>query len=139
MSVPIGGNLNVAQEILRGVAQAQRDINQQGGIKGRLLQIVIANDDNNPEIAKTVAQEFIIDRQILSAIGHNSSSASLAAAPVYDRGKLVAISPTSYSSKLSGISEYFFRPVPSARFSAEVLADYILNQANLNTIAICWD
>ena len=31
VSVPIGGNLNVAQEILRGVAQAQHEINHNGG------------------------------------------------------------------------------------------------------------
>ena len=51
VSVPIGGNLNVAKEILRGVAQAQQEINQKGGINGRFIKVAIANDDNNPRIS----------------------------------------------------------------------------------------
>ncbi|MGL5832363.1 MAG: hypothetical protein ACRC1Z_03920 [Waterburya sp.] len=34
VSVPIGGNLNVAKEILRGAAQVQQEVNSQGGIDG---------------------------------------------------------------------------------------------------------
>jgi branched-chain amino acid transport system substrate-binding protein len=45
VSVPIGGNLNVAKEILRGVAQAQTEVNSQGGINGSSLKIAIVNDD----------------------------------------------------------------------------------------------
>ena len=39
VSVPIGGNLNVAKEILRGVAQAQDEVNRNGGINGKFLQV----------------------------------------------------------------------------------------------------
>ena len=35
VSVPIGSNLDVAQEILRGVAQAQKEVNEEGGINGK--------------------------------------------------------------------------------------------------------
>ncbi|MFM8006704.1 MAG: ABC transporter substrate-binding protein, partial [Dolichospermum sp.] len=41
VSVPIGGNLNVAKEILRGVAQAQDQVNRNSGINGKLLQVAI--------------------------------------------------------------------------------------------------
>ena len=93
-SVPIGGNLNIAKEILRGIAQAQQKINQSGGIQGHLIEIKIANDDNDPEIARKIAANFVNDRSILAVIGHNSSKASLAAAPIYQKGKLIEISPT---------------------------------------------
>lgn len=53
--VPIGGNLNVAREILRGVAQAQYEVNDAGGVGGKLLQVEIVNDDNDPAIASQVA------------------------------------------------------------------------------------
>ena len=48
VSIPVGGNLNVAREMLRGVAQAQYEINHSGGIGGKLVQVQVANDDNNP-------------------------------------------------------------------------------------------
>jgi branched-chain amino acid transport system substrate-binding protein len=44
--VPIDSNLNVAQEMLRGVAQAQDEINQRSEINGQKLVVVIADDGN---------------------------------------------------------------------------------------------
>lgn len=41
-SVPIGNDPNGSLEILRGVAQAQNEINASGGIKGVLLKVAIA-------------------------------------------------------------------------------------------------
>lgn len=138
VSVPIGGNLDSAQEILRGVAQAQNQINQSGGIQGRLLQVEIANDDNDPTIAQNLAANFVKDSRILAVVGHNSSDASLTAAPVYQQGGLVMISPTSYASNLSGIGNYIFRTVPSAKSIAETLSRYAL-RTRIKNIAICAD
>ena len=94
VSVPIGKNLNVAQEILRGVAQAQDDTNNSGGINGKSLKVVIGNDDNDKDIAVAISEKFAVDLDILAVVGHNSSKASLAAAPAYQKAKLVVISST---------------------------------------------
>ena len=138
VAVPIGGNLNVAKEILRGVAQAQDEINKSGGINGKLMQVAIANDDNNPAIAKQIANGFVKDTSILAVVGHNSSDASLTAAPEYQNGKLVMISPTSDAKNLSGIGSYVFRTVPSIRFQADTLSRYAIKTGRKN-IAICVD
>lgn len=139
VSVPIGSNLNVAQEILRGVAQAQQEINQSGGIGGAKLQVVIANDQNNPQIAEKIAREFVENREILAVVGHNSSNVSLAAAPIYQQGRLVMISPTSDAKALSGIGNYIFRTIPSVRFQADTLSRYSMQQARLTSLVICAD
>ena len=139
VSVPIGNNLNVAQEILRGVATAQDEINQKGGINGKKLQVEIVNDENNPEIAKKIAQELVKDPQVLGVVGHNSSDVSLAAAPIYQRGGLVMISPTSSANNLSGIGQYIFRTVPTTKLMAEALANYAVNTARKTKIAYCYD
>lgn len=139
VSIPIGGSLNVAKEILRGVAQAQQEINQQGGIGGRLLQIEIANDDNDPEIAKQIATKFVNDPKILAVIGHNSSDASIAAAPFYQTAGLVMISPTSVARELSGLGNYIFRTTPSTRVIADTLVHYAVESARVEKVAICAD
>ena len=139
VSVPIGGNLNVAKEILRGVAQAQNEINQSGGIKGTLLQVEIANDDNNPEIVKQIATKFIDDQRILAVIGHNSSNASLAAAPLYQEAGLVMISPTSTARELSALGSYVFRTTPNTRVIADTLARHVVQSAHKSSIALCVD
>jgi branched-chain amino acid transport system substrate-binding protein len=138
-SVPIGGNLNVAEEILRGIAQAQTKINRNGGINGRLIEVEIANDDNDPEIAKQIATEFVRDKKILAAIGHNASRASFAAAPIYQQGKLVNITSTSSAENLPEIGDYIFRSTPSTRSLADLLAEYAIDSARKAKIAICAD
>ncbi len=139
VSVPIGGNLNVAREILRGVAQAQYETNHSGGIGGKLIQVEIANDDNDPATARQIATEFVKDSSILAVVGHNSSDASIAAAMVYQQGGLVMVSPTSVARALSGVGSYIFRTTPNTRAIAEALARYTVNSAHKTKIAICSD
>jgi branched-chain amino acid transport system substrate-binding protein len=139
VSVPIGSNLNVAQEILRGVAQAQDAINRAGGINGSGLQVEIANDENDPELAKAIASEFVKDAQVLAVVGHNASDASITAAPIYQQGQLVMVSPTSTSNQLSGFGTYIFRTIPATRFLAEPLAQYVVKTARRSRIATCFD
>ncbi|MBD1856718.1 MULTISPECIES: ABC transporter substrate-binding protein [Leptolyngbya] len=144
VSVPISGDArNIGAEILRGVAQVQDQINGDGkgqGINGAMLEIVVADDQNNPEIAKQVARRFVNDdSQVLAVIGHNASDASLAAAEIY-KNKLVMITPTSWTERLSvkGNQNFIFRVVPTSRIMADRLADYAI-QAGTPNVTVCFD
>ena len=138
VSIPIGGNLNVAKEILRGVAQVQEEVNSHGGIKGKLLQVAIVNDDNDPLTAKKMARHLSQDDKILGVVGHNSTEASVAAAPIYQKSGLVMISPTTVGSSLSDIGSYIFRTTPDTRSTADILARYTVESARKSKIAICF-
>ena len=139
VSVPIGGNLNVAKEILRGVAQAQNEVNSQGGINSVPLKIAILNDDNKIEIGTKVAQALVQDQSVLAVIGHNSSEVSIASIPTYQAGGLVMISSTSTAKELSGAGSYIFRTVPSVRFQADSLSQYAVKKLNKKNIGICFN
>ncbi len=128
VAVPISTDLGGALEMLRGVAQAQAEINRAGGINGVPLKVAIANDENDPQVAQQLAQTFIKNQEILGVVGHYSSGVTLAAGPTYQDGKLVVISPVSTSVKLSGLSPYVFRTVPSDYVAARALSDYLLTQ-----------
>lgn len=138
VSVPIGGNLNVAREILRGAAQAQQELNQSNGINGKLVQLSIVNDNNDPSVARQVAESFVADPEILAVIGHAASEASVAAAPVYQAGGLVMISPTSVARSLSGIGDHIFRTTPSTKTTANALAKHIVTSARKSKVVICY-
>ncbi|NJS11026.1 MAG: ABC transporter substrate-binding protein [Microcoleus sp. CSU_2_2] len=135
-AVPIGADINGAQEILRGVAQAQNEINQSGGISGTPLKVLIANDDDNPEIASQIASALANNSEILGVIGHFSSDATLAASKIYQQNQLVAISPISTSVQLSGIGSNIFRTVPSDRFAANALSRYMLTKMQKKKAAV---
>jgi branched-chain amino acid transport system substrate-binding protein len=136
---PIGSNADITQEILRGVAQAQDEFNHRGGIHGRLLQVEIGNDNNDPQLAEQLANKFVEDPSVLAVVGHNASEASLAAAPVYQNSGLVMISPTSGATELSRKGSYIFRTVPTDRVDAKNLAHYAIKSAHKTKIAICTD
>lgn len=127
-SVPLGSDINGALEILRGVAQAQKETNETGGINRVPLKVVIANDDNDPETAKQIASTLAEEPQVLGVVGPYASDVTLVAGTVYNSQKLVTISPISTSVKLSGFSPYVFRTVPSDYVAARALADYMLTK-----------
>jgi ABC-type branched-subunit amino acid transport system substrate-binding protein len=122
---------DTASEMLRAVADSQDEFNRTGGKDGRLLEIVIANDGNQPEFSRKVAEELVNDQDILGIIGHQASESSKEAFPIYKKRNLAMVSPTSSSSELEG--EVFFRAIQSTKESAKVYADYLKNNLSLNT------
>jgi branched-chain amino acid transport system substrate-binding protein len=140
VSIPIGSNQEVAEEILRGVALAQQEINDNSrinGINGN-LQVVIADDENDGKIAQKIANLFVKDSSILAVVGHNASNASQEAMPIYKSGQLVAITPTSFADNIQG-DAYIFKMVPHITSFAAKLSHYVLAKISNPNIAICFD
>ena len=123
-------NAKLAQTILRGVAQAQTEVNLgllnkddlrlkdlpgNNFIKGKAinqkmgLKIVIANEGNEETQAKEVAQS-LIKQPILGVIGSWTSDMTMATVDIYQENKLVSISPGATTEYLSNNpSSFFFR------------------------------
>jgi branched-chain amino acid transport system substrate-binding protein len=137
--IPIGSNVNIAQEMLRGVSQVQAEINQNGGINGMPIVLQIFNDDNNPKIAAAIANQVIKDSQTIAAIGSNTSDASLAAAPIYQKAGLIMITPTSLTRDLSGIGSFVLRTAPTSQSLTSTLAKQIFSVDRHKKLAICFD
>lgn len=109
----------------QGIELALEEINARGGVRGRPLRVVERDDDGIGSRAAAIAAEFYANRNIVGVVGHVTSGAMMAAAPVYTRG-LAAIATTASSPDLSGISDWSFRVITSdsangidmARFAA---------------------
>ena len=139
VSIPIGSDVNAAQEILRGVAQAQDRVNKAGGIEGIPLKVQIINDDNNPEIAQEIATNLSQNPDILGLVGHYASDVTLATAKIYQSARLVTISPISTSVKLSNLSPYLFRTVPSDYIAGRGLAEYMLEELKEQKVVVFYN
>ena len=139
VSIPVGSDVNAAQEILRGVAQAQNSINQDGGINNVPLKIQIVNDDNDPAVARKIAENLGQNREILGVVGHYASDVTLATTKVYEKERLVAISPISTSIELSDRSPYIFRTVPSDYIAARALARHMLEKNKQQNVAVFYN
>ncbi len=137
--IPLGTNLNSALEVLRGVAQAQNQINQQGGINNIPLKIQIVNDENQPELAQKIAEALGQNQEILGVVGHYTSDVTLSTAEIYQANNLVAISPVSSSVKLSNLNPYIFRTVSNDFIAARALAQYMIESKQQRKVAIFYN
>ncbi|MEM8502811.1 MAG: ABC transporter substrate-binding protein [Cyanobacteria bacterium P01_D01_bin.1] len=136
---PAGVSSDIGLEILRGVAQAQDDINRNGGVDGIPVMLVLVDDENDPELAQTIAEGLVEDPAVMGVVGHYSSDVTLATAPIYESGELVTITPVSTAVDLSGLSPYLYRTVPTDSFASAALSAYMLYYQEDKSVAVFFD
>ncbi len=137
-SLPMGKNPTIAQEMLRGIAQAQDRINELE-INGVSLEVVLVNDNNDPGTVRNLATIVADDPKILAVIGSNDSGTSIAGAEIYQAKGVTMISPTSFANQLSDFGPYIFRTIPKLTAMADRLADHAITQKKAKRFAICFD
>ncbi|HCA97288.1 MAG TPA: hypothetical protein DEP38_22550 [Cyanobacteria bacterium UBA9226] len=137
---PIGKSSDTALEILRGVAQSQEEINQGKKINGMGLRVSIADDANQGQQAKEIANKLVLRKDILAVIGNYASEVTLEAVPIYQNHQLVAISPGSTSEQLSAWgnmeNHVFFRTISNTSVESQYLVNEISSKLNQKKAAI---
>lgn len=126
-----------AEEMLRGIAHAQSCFNYGNcptvnNPQGYVLEIKLFDDANDRGIAQDVARDIVGNPDILSVIGHYSSSINNAALPIYSSNNLAIVSPSGTDSSLGTGEEnnVFFRAVPSSATMGGEIASQISNRKN---------
>lgn len=139
-------NANLAEELLRGIAQAQTEVNlgllaapdsnkdfpgqgflEPKAIKGKGLKVIIADDGNIKSYAKQRANYLVTQPDILAVIGHYTSDMTVETVDIYNQNKLVAISPGSTTEELTRKPrKYFFRTAPTTSIEAEGLVNQLI-------------
>ena len=89
-----------------------------------------------PAIEQAVALVNIPN--IMAVVGHANSSASLAAAQIYNEGEVVQIAPTTTSPLYANAGPYSFTMVPDDREQARFLASEIKGDSTVKKIAIAY-
>ena len=114
LRIGAAGNWREAYGVMarRGIDLALEELNAQGGVRGRRLEVVALEDSSDGIRAVRVASEFLADPRILGVVGHLESGTMVASARIYDQG-LVAVSSTATSPALSGMSPWVFRVISS--------------------------
>lgn len=112
-----------------GIDLAVREINNGGGIKGKKLKLVKADDGDNLQKSMAIAQSFSENKEIQAVIGHRDSFISIPVSTTYDYAGLVMLSPASTAPGLteSGF-RHIFRNIPSDDEIARQLAIYMAKQ-----------
>ncbi|NJO79190.1 MAG: ABC transporter substrate-binding protein [Cyanobacteria bacterium RM1_2_2] len=143
-AVPL--NINIGKQMLFGIAQAQdQAVNSQAG-EPINLEIIIANDRNDPEQAAANARLSIEDtfdgRRILAVIGHYTSDSTCAALKHYAPASIPVVSPLSTAANIRQDCDgngWFFRTTSSTRVEAGTLVNYLTAQISRPKVAIFYN
>ncbi len=129
LSTPITGNFaenGIGTRI--AVEMAAEEINAQGGINGRMIEIVVQDSKSDATQATQIATIFTEDDSILAEIGDFASGACIAAAPIYEEAHMVQLSPTASNPDFTLQGEYMFSIFGKTTDESKFIADYLLGK-----------
>lgn len=127
LGAPItGANAFFGKQLRSGAEQAVEDINQNGGVNGEKLVLVIEDDASDPKQGVAVANKFI-SQNIHYVVGHFDSSVSIAASNVYKSADVLQLSLSSAESLTSRKLWNVFRVYGSNKEQAKPTAEYLIH------------
>jgi len=121
-----------------GVVLAIEELNRSGGINGRRVVLFTRDDRHDPQEALKADKELIREG-VAAIIGHMTSAMSIAAYSLINREKVLMISPTVSTNKLTGIDDYFIRVTPPNRSETEHLVRFAYDRMGLRKMSVVYD
>jgi branched-chain amino acid transport system substrate-binding protein len=134
-----GRTSSFGQSTKNGVEMAADEINKAGGINGRQIQIIVEDDQGEPNKAATVVTKLINQDKVQALLGEVASSNSLAAAPKAQEARVPMISPSSTNPAVTQVGDYIFRVCFIDPFQGEVMAKFAFNNLRAKRAAILYD
>lgn len=117
-----GNNAEYGRIWKQAMAMALDEINGNGGVKGRKLQLDYEDTQSDPKQSVPVAQKFVEDSRMLAELGDFSSPSSMAASPIYERAKMVQFGFTNSHPDFTKGGEFMFSIVLTQEQDASFLA-----------------
>jgi len=134
-----GDQASFGNATVQGVKLAAEEINASGGVLGRKIRLVIEDDAGRPDQAASVVTKLITSDGVIAVIGENSSTQSLAGAPLCQTNKIPMISPSSTNPTVTEKGDYIFRVCFTDPYQGKALAAFAKNSLKLDTAAILVD
>lgn len=118
------------------LAVEQRNLS--GGINGRMIELIVEDDQQDPQIAKQAMQR-LIDKKVAAVVGPMTSAMAMSVVPLANSAQLLLMAPTVTTTDLSGIDDYFFRVIDSTTEYARKSANYHFSVQGTKRITVALD
>jgi branched-chain amino acid transport system substrate-binding protein len=129
-----------------GTELAIEEINKNGGVLGKQLEVVYEDTQGRKENAPNVVRKLIDSDKVVALLGEVASSVSIAAGPVVKQFKVPAISPTSTNVRVTldpddnnKVNDYFFRACFIDPLQGAVLANFGYNDLHKTKAAVLYN
>ena len=133
-----GPDAKAGQSARQGIEMAVEEINASGGVRGRTLQMIYEDDAGEPEKAVSAFRKLVNIDHVPAIIGPMASSCVLAVAPLAEKYKVVVLSPTASSPKITYAGDYIFRNTYSDAIEGAKTAEYAFKELHYTRAAILY-
>src|SRR5260370_3786129 len=125
-----GAAAAIGETVLVGLQMGVDRINKSGGINGRRVELIVADDESKPDVGRRKVEKLIVDDNIDLHVGGVLSNICLACMPVWEEHGIVNIISVCLDTTIttSKCSRYTFRPFDYAPAQAVAFAPYMVNK-----------
>ncbi len=116
------GNLGI--DAMYGAQLAVQEINDNGGVNGNKLELIVRDDEGDPIKAIEVDNE-LKELDCVAIIGHGLSGVAEATINNANDRDILLISPTITSTVFNGLDDNFFRIIPAVNQQGETIANLV--------------
>lgn len=140
-----GGNATFGTSSANGAKMAIKEANAKGGVLGKQIQAVIADNKSEPSESANAMTKLATQDRVVAVTGIFSSSNAIATSSVAEASKLpyMAIGATNpkvtVDDKTSKVKNYTFRVCFIDPFQGTVGANFVLNTLKLNKAVMLVD
>jgi branched-chain amino acid transport system substrate-binding protein len=121
------------------IIMAVDEINAKGGVLGTKLELIVEDDEANPEKTKNAFTKLVAPDGVLGVIGALTSKCSLAITKDAQAKKVIIITPTSTNDLVTNAGNYIFRACYKDSFQAPMIAKFAANNLKTKKAAILYD
>jgi len=138
---PLSGPLSdFGWSMLRGARIRMGDSKNRGLGESRNARLMVLDDKGDAGGARRVAESISSHRSMVAAIGHLTTSCTLAAIPIYNAAQIIHISPVATGEGMARVSSpYTFRTILSEGEQASSLADYMSRTLRIKSVALVFE
>ena len=133
-----GAAAEANREALQGVGYAVDEINRQGGVLGRKINLLVYDNQSTP-IGSTVAAKRAAEANVVGIVGSDWSSHSIAVARVAQKVGIPMISSYSTNPEVTKIGDYIFRVCFTDDFQGKIIARFARQDLKVITAVIFVD
>ena len=123
----------------KGTLLAIEQINANGGVLGKKIDLVYEDDQSKQGESITIVKKLISRDHVVAVLGEVASTRSLEAAGICQENKIPQISPSSTNPKVTEKGDYIFRVCFTDPFQGKLLAEFGLQTLNAKRVAVLTD
>lgn len=117
----------------------EEKINAAGGIDGKKIQLIVEDDEANPEKTKNAFTKLATQDKVVAIVGALTSKCSLAITADAQARKLVMISPSSTNDAVTDAGDFIYRACYNDSFQGQVVAQFSKETLGAAKAAILFD